>query len=80
MGADGARLFMAYYDVTPAGNFEGSSILNVRKPLEAVAISLDTTALHCGPRWTTPGASCLPLARCGCIRGAMKRCWYRGTA
>jgi uncharacterized protein len=37
LGPEDARLFCAYYDVTPQGNFEGQNILNVRRPLEDVA-------------------------------------------
>jgi uncharacterized protein YyaL (SSP411 family) len=35
-----AQLFCAYYDVTPVGNWEGSSILNTPRSLEDVARSL----------------------------------------
>jgi uncharacterized protein YyaL (SSP411 family) len=37
LGEEDARLFEAYYDVTPRGNFEGRSILNTPRPAEAVA-------------------------------------------
>jgi uncharacterized protein YyaL (SSP411 family) len=36
LGEDDARLFGAYYDVTPAGNFEGHNILNVTRSAEVV--------------------------------------------
>jgi uncharacterized protein YyaL (SSP411 family) len=32
-----ARLFMAYYDVTPRGNFEGKNILHIPRDIEQVA-------------------------------------------
>jgi uncharacterized protein YyaL (SSP411 family) len=35
-----ARLFCAYYDITPVGNWEGKSIPNTPRPLEDVARSL----------------------------------------
>ena len=37
VGDDDGELFCAYYDVSAAGNWEGRNILNVPKPLEAVA-------------------------------------------
>ncbi|MCB8959652.1 MAG: thioredoxin domain-containing protein [Ardenticatenales bacterium] len=35
---DEAELFMAYYDVTAGGNWEGQNILNVKRPIHAVAL------------------------------------------
>ena len=35
-----ADWFVAYYDVTPAGNFEGRNILHVPRPNEAEAAAL----------------------------------------
>jgi uncharacterized protein YyaL (SSP411 family) len=44
--AEDARLFMLYYDVTQAGNFEGKNILHVEQDAETVAdkaqVSLET--------------------------------------
>jgi uncharacterized protein len=40
LGAEEARHFCAYYDVTEAGNWEGRNIPNVPRPLEAVAARL----------------------------------------
>jgi hypothetical protein len=40
LGAERARIVGAYYDVTPAGNFEGRSTLHVPRPLEEVARGL----------------------------------------
>jgi len=37
LGAEDARLFAAYYDVTPAGNYEGRNILQAPHPAEAIA-------------------------------------------
>ena len=37
LGPEDARIFNAYYDVTPQGNFEGHSILNAPRSLETVA-------------------------------------------
>ena len=37
LGSDEGELFNRFYGVTPEGNFEGSSILNVEQPLEAFA-------------------------------------------
>ncbi len=37
LGAEAGELFCSYYDVTDAGNWEGHNILNVQRPLEAVA-------------------------------------------
>jgi hypothetical protein len=37
LGADDAALFNAYYDVSPAGNFEGKNILNIDDTLDVVA-------------------------------------------
>lgn len=38
--AEDAALFMAWYDVTPQGNFEGKSILNVAGSLDKAAVAL----------------------------------------
>ena len=38
-----ARRFNAYYDITPAGNWEGSSIPNTARPLRVVADELGIT-------------------------------------
>ena len=35
---DDADLFMTYYDISEGGNWEGKNILNVRKPVHAVAL------------------------------------------
>jgi uncharacterized protein YyaL (SSP411 family) len=35
---DDARLALRFWDVTEGGNFEGKNILNVPRPLEAVAV------------------------------------------
>jgi uncharacterized protein YyaL (SSP411 family) len=40
VGADDARLVVAYYGVRPRGNFEGRSIFHVERPLDAVAADL----------------------------------------
>ncbi len=40
---DEAPLFMAYYDVTPQGNWEGHNILNVKHPPELVAARFGLT-------------------------------------
>ncbi|HRN68902.1 MAG TPA: thioredoxin domain-containing protein, partial [Promineifilum sp.] len=47
LGSD-AELFMAYYDVSNAGNWEGHNILNIRRdPAEvAAAFGLDATAME----------------------------------
>ena len=37
LGKEESKAFCRYYDVTDGGNFEGSNILNVRRPLEQVA-------------------------------------------
>lgn len=37
LGTTEAAMFSAYYNVTPAGNFEGSNILHVNRPLADVA-------------------------------------------
>ena len=39
LGADEARLFCEAYDVTPAGNFEGRSILNLPRPIARLAVA-----------------------------------------
>ena len=39
LGADEARLFCGAYDVTPAGNFEGRSILNLPRPIARLAVA-----------------------------------------
>ena len=39
LGEEDARLFCSYYNATPEGNFEGKNILNVTKPVAAVAES-----------------------------------------
>jgi uncharacterized protein len=41
-----AALFMAYYDVTQEGNFEGKSILNVTTPFEDVAAKAKVSPEH----------------------------------
>jgi uncharacterized protein YyaL (SSP411 family) len=41
LGADDARLFNAYFDVTEGGNFEDSNILNIRRAAKVVAEELD---------------------------------------
>ena len=43
LGERDAALFMAYYNVTDAGNFEGENILNVTRDLSAVAASQNVT-------------------------------------
>jgi len=43
LGERDAALFMAYYNVTDAGNFEGENILNVTRDLSAVAASEKVT-------------------------------------
>jgi uncharacterized protein len=43
LGEDDARLFNAYYDVTPEGNFEGKNILNVPRSLAEVASALNVS-------------------------------------
>ncbi len=40
LGEERARIFGAYYDVTPQGNWEERTILRVRRPLAAVAREL----------------------------------------
>ncbi len=40
LGADRAATFARVYDVTPEGNFEGANILNLPKPVDAVATML----------------------------------------
>jgi uncharacterized protein YyaL (SSP411 family) len=37
LGEADAQVFADYYDVTPAGNFEGENILNIRRSLDEVA-------------------------------------------
>lgn len=44
LGANDARVFNAYFNVTKAGNFEGSNILNVKDSVEEVARSLGMTS------------------------------------
>lgn len=41
LGETDGPVFCAAYNVTPGGNFEGKSILNLPKPLEQVAAELD---------------------------------------
>ena len=41
---DHARAFKAYYDITPAGNWEGANIPNTPRPLAAVADELGINA------------------------------------
>jgi len=43
LGPDDAAAFDRFYDVTPAGNFEGKSILHVSSEVQAVARELNTT-------------------------------------
>ncbi|MCC6179202.1 MAG: thioredoxin domain-containing protein [Chloroflexi bacterium] len=40
LGHEDARLFAAYFDITPRGNFEARNILNVKAPLDDVAVRL----------------------------------------
>ena len=40
LGEEEGKVFCQYYDVTEGGNFEGSNILNVPRPLEQVASEL----------------------------------------
>lgn len=40
LGKEEGRIFCAAYDVTPGGNFEGKSILNIPTPLDQVAKEL----------------------------------------
>ncbi|MFQ5846591.1 MAG: aldo/keto reductase [Candidatus Methylomirabilales bacterium] len=44
LGAEEARRFCAYYDITARGNWEGKSIPNVRRTLDQVAAKLEITA------------------------------------
>ncbi|HYH86808.1 MAG TPA: thioredoxin domain-containing protein, partial [Pyrinomonadaceae bacterium] len=46
LGADNARLFNAYYDVTQGGNFEDSNILNIRRTAKAVAEELGVSEVE----------------------------------
>ncbi|QIN81792.1 DUF255 domain-containing protein [Rubrobacter tropicus] len=48
LGPEDARLAIRYWDVTERGNFEGKNILNVPRPLEAVA---DEFGLAPGALW-----------------------------
>ena len=41
LGQDDARLFAAYYDITPEGNFEGKNIPHVSRSAEEVASELN---------------------------------------
>src|SRR5687767_1483289 len=43
LGAEDGPLFRAYFDVTPAGNFEHKNILHIADPTEAVARRLGVT-------------------------------------
>jgi uncharacterized protein YyaL (SSP411 family) len=43
LGSEDGPLFRAYFDITPAGNFEGHSILHTPEPLETVAARLRVT-------------------------------------
>lgn len=43
LGEEESRIFCAAYDVTPGGNFEGKSILNLPTPLEQVSRNLNLT-------------------------------------
>ena len=43
LGERDAAIFMAYYNVTDAGNFEGANILNITRDLPAVAASQQVT-------------------------------------
>ncbi|MCM3900216.1 MAG: thioredoxin domain-containing protein, partial [Pyrinomonadaceae bacterium] len=43
---DDTALFLAYYDVTEGGNFEGKNILNVTRALEDVAAKVNVTPEH----------------------------------
>ncbi len=43
LGAEDARLFSFYYDVTEGGNFEGDSILNVPQSIEESARALNVS-------------------------------------
>lgn len=46
LGTDDALLFCAYYNVTTAGNFEGANILNITRPLDAVAQTAGVPLKH----------------------------------
>jgi uncharacterized protein YyaL (SSP411 family) len=46
LGEEDAALFCSFYDITPGGNFEGKSILNINDPLEEVAKDENVTAEH----------------------------------
>ena len=46
LGKEDASLFMAYYNVTEAGNFEGKNILNVTRSLTDVATEAGVTPEH----------------------------------
>ena len=43
LSEEASKAFCRYYDVTDGGNFEGSNILNVPRPLEQVASELSLT-------------------------------------
>ena len=47
LGSEDARLFCAYYDITEGGNWEGTSIPNIPRPLTEIAerLSLDLRGL-----------------------------------
>ncbi len=44
LGAEDARLFCAYYDVTAEGNFEGENILHVSRSIEETATALNVSS------------------------------------
>src|SRR6185295_8630808 len=46
LGAEEARLFSAYYDITAAGNFEGSNIPNVMRTRGEVAAAENVSVSH----------------------------------
>ncbi len=46
LGAEDARLFCAYYDVTAEGNFEGENILHVSRSIEETATTLNVSSEH----------------------------------
>ncbi|MCA1594484.1 MAG: thioredoxin domain-containing protein, partial [Acidobacteria bacterium] len=43
LGAEDGYLFCAYYDVTAGGNFEEKNILNISRPVEAVAREMNVS-------------------------------------
>ena len=79
LGAVAARTFAAVYDVTAAGNFEGSNILHREESLETWAARLGRDLPDLAAELATSRQKLLAVRRGRVPPRATTKCWCRGT-